>query len=189
MIGTFIGIDPSFGGFAVAAYWPDGRPARIERKTFPAARYGKDVDRLYWVGTWLDQIFEDIGGAYPARNVIHVTMEGYSRGSVNRREEAGELSAVTRLALRRCFGYPNYNPTMVAPKQRALFATGNGNSDKKEVMAACEQKWGQKFTNDNDADAYVLARMARDIHRGRSDLPYEEKVIEKLTPHPGYRVA
>lgn len=189
MIGAFLGIDPSFGGFAVAAYWPDGRPPRIERRAFTAAKHGKGVDRLFFVGRWLERVLEEIGGAHPARDIVHVAMEGYSRGSANRREEAGELSAVTRLALRRCLGYPVYHPTIVAPKQRAKYATGDGNADKQKVMAACEQKWGQRFTNDNDADAYVLARIASDIHRGRSDLAYESALVKLLTPHQGLTAA
>lgn len=53
-------------------------------------------------------------------------------------------------------GYPM---VFVAPKQRAKYATGNGNAGKQEVFAAAVNRYGASVTNDDIADAVILAAM------------------------------
>jgi hypothetical protein len=53
-------------------------------------------------------------------------------------------------------------------------------------MAAIERRWRVTITNDNEADAYVLARIAKDVHvgnRGIRRVHYEQAVLDELTPH------
>jgi hypothetical protein len=95
LIGWYVGIDQSFGGFAVAAYTPTQLQPRLFRKAFPAATYGGGVDRTLHVGAWLTIVLRDIG----IDTVTHVAMEGYARGAKFRREEAGELSYEVRRTL------------------------------------------------------------------------------------------
>ena len=59
----------------------------------------------------------------------------------------------------------------VAPKARAKYATGNGNSDKAAVMAAARVTYPHvTFRNDNECDALILAAMgARAIARPIDD--------------------
>lgn len=66
----------------------------------------------------------------------------------------------------------------VSPKGRAKYATGNGNSDKRAVMAAARVTYPHvPFRNDNECDALVLAAMgARAIAR-----PIDENLTAKHT--------
>ncbi|TKK84655.1 crossover junction endodeoxyribonuclease RuvC [Herbidospora galbida] len=182
MIGRYIGIDQSFSGFAVVAYAPGEAPA-VHRKAFPPAKFGKGVGRLIAVQEWLDELFGRWGGIHPPASVMHIAMEGYARGRAFRREEVGEISAAVRLRLLSYYTSQAGYPTIVSPSELKQYATGKGNADKKKVMKFCKEKWGFVTKNDNEADAYVLARMACDLHRGRSDLPEEFKVIQGLTKH------
>lgn len=48
----------------------------------------------------------------------------------------------------------------INPKTRALWATGDGNADKKAILAAVKSWWpGRHITDHNEADAFVLALM------------------------------
>ncbi|KXT55940.1 hypothetical protein Y710_16480 [Gordonia sp. QH-12] len=61
---------------------------------------------------------------------------------------------------------------VVNPKTRAKWATGNGNSDKRAVLAAVRADWSQvRIPNDDCADALTMAAMGA-LHLGR-ELPFE----------------
>lgn len=47
----------------------------------------------------------------------------------------------------------------VAPKSRALYATGDGGADKSMILAACRNDYACELDDDNIADALVLAAM------------------------------
>ena len=81
-----------------------------------------------------------------------------------------------------------------------LFATGNGNAEKAEVVIACRDRWDLNFlefgkttgAGGNVADAYVIAQLLRtelDLRAGRTrleDLPEaERRVFTRTTKqHP-----
>lgn len=183
MIGWYCGIDQSLGGYGIAFFAPTERP-RLFHKAFSAQKYGAGVDRLLHVGAWVLSVLQDLG----TDRIVHVTMEGYARGAKFRREESGEISLITRLTLHQYLPYNGIGyPTLVAPMQRAKYATGKGGADKKQVMAAIKREWGESITNDNEADAYVLARIAWDLHRGNHPKiirpKHQQEILDGLTPH------
>lgn len=53
-----------------------------------------------------------------------------------------------------------FNWIEVPPNNLKLFATGKGNSAKELIMLQVYKRWGQEFTDNNQADAFVLAKMA-----------------------------
>jgi len=175
---TYVGIDQSFGGFAVVALRSDNQH-QVYVRAFSASQYGTGVDRLLAVERWLEQVLRLVG----PKSISHVVMEGYSRQSQWRREEAGAMSYAVRRVLWYTLPYPAKYPTIVAPRQRAVYATGDGRADKKQVMEAVRDKWGVVVSNHNAADAYVLARMAKDLVERTSEHDYERKVIARLNPY------
>jgi len=178
---VYVGIDQSFGGLAVAIYRPDFSGAsRVQRRAFSAAKFGKGVDRLITVEDWIHLIFT-VNNLHD--KVTHVAMEGYARNAKSRREESGEISYAVRRALRKALSPPVCYPTIVAPTKVKKFATGKGNADKEAVKKAVYEKWGQKFDDDNEADAFVIAKIAEAVHLGTAALPYEREVIHDLLPH------
>lgn len=91
---------------------------------------------------------------------IIVVLEGYSPDSRHQSHQLGEIGGVIRLALYE-HGIDYVCP---APKQRAKYATGNGNAAKPMVMLEVGARWAQvaKPANDHEGDALVLASMALD---------------------------
>lgn len=98
-------------------------------------------------------------------SVGHVCMEGYGYGT-SMAHALGEGGAAIKLALLGAFSPPVNFASIPAPSQVKKFATGSGNAGKGEVMLAVYKRWGVEFKNDNLADAYVLAQIARHLMTG-----------------------
>lgn len=183
MTDAFMGIDQSFGGFSIVVWVPDWQKAEFDLKQYPAKGYGQGVDRLKAVS---NHVVDIAYGLYDrSLDVKHICMEGYARNSKFRREEAGELGAVVKLTLSAAYSKPVSYPTIVAPKLLKLYVTGSGNASKDAMKAGVLQRWGQKTSDHNHADAYGLARMAEALHTGARSpqYPHEGAALEHLTPH------
>lgn len=109
-------------------------------------------------------------------------MEGYARGRLNWREEAGELGAVVKLALRAQLPPPVCYPTIVPPTSLKKFITGTGGASKDVILKEVLRKWGRDLGDHNAADAYGLAELAKAVMEG-TELKYERDVIAKLAVH------
>lgn len=83
-----------------------------------------------------------------------VVIEGYSMGSRNSQSfSIGELGGVIRLML-----YGANIPTVVLPPTSLKkFATGSGIAQKPAMVLALFKKWGIERTQDDEADAALLA--------------------------------
>ena len=103
--------------------------------------------RLDWIERQLDEILDQ----HP--DIRHAGIEGYSYSSTNRAESIGELSGVIRLNLyRRRIPY-----LVVPPSTLKKFVTGHGHAEKRDVIAAINERFGTEVTDDNVADAGGLA--------------------------------
>lgn len=106
--------------------------------------------RLVWIrDAVVDHMRHHSPGCWDTQLVV---IEGYSRGSSNRREEAGELQGVVRVWLHE-HGIP---VAICAPKTRAKFACGNGNADKFAVSGAAIRQLGYEGDSHDAADALWL---------------------------------
>lgn len=168
----FIGIDQSYGGFAVTSIIADGR---FHTEVYEGQ--GKGVDRLYDIQKFLGRYFEY------SENVKNVAMEGYAYGS-QMAHMAGELGGLVKLELRHWFPEENAKyPLIVVPSQVKKYVTGKGMGVKKnQILMHVYKKWGVEFDDDNAADSYALARIAA----GMQDLAYEKDILKKLLD-PKYR--
>lgn len=148
-------IDPSLSGTAMCS----GRQIKEERlERFPTKNQGDDVPgRLKRVGLILDGVVPHLAAIQPKLILI----EGYSMGSRNGRELAGELGFALRW---HCI---EHTPVIleVAPTTLKKFITGSGGAKmQKSDMKACIQKdYGRLFLgngSDDLADAFGLYLMA-----------------------------
>ena len=76
-------------------------------------------------------------------------------------------------------------PLYVAPATLKKFATGRGNGEKSDVKMFVFQKWGVMLSDNNQADAYVLAKIAQAI--GDPELPwlkYEQECVDTILTSP-----
>jgi len=185
-----IGIDQSYSALAVVLLdtWQPARP-NAEVGAFPSHKHGTGVDRLLRVEEWLVSLLTSWTSAN-AGPPAHVAMEGYSRGSRQRREEAGELGGTIKRVLRAVYPAPVCYPTVVPPSSLKLFATGSGRATKHQVIDAVFDTWSYKARTDDIADAYTLAVIAArtaslaTIPGAVRVLPdHQARVLSSLTPH------
>lgn len=89
-----------------------------------------------------------------------VVIEGPSHGSVgtSAHERAGLWWLVAHELWHGSIPY-----AVVSPLGRAKYAVGKGSKDKDQVLAATVRRWPAFLgSNNNEADAWILARMGRD---------------------------
>lgn len=97
-------------------------------------------------------------------NIDGFALEAPSLNSTNRLFDLGEVSGVIKLMAATDF---NIDPITVEPLVLKKFATGNAHSDKSSVLQAVKNNWGLDLGNDDDAaDAFILAQMARGYRLG-----------------------
>jgi hypothetical protein len=174
-----IGIDQSYGGFAMAMRQPDSGVLYVMKMKPPSKKIG--VDRLIDIGAWMTATIDTL---VPRDAVAHVCMEGYAQGSKFGREIAGELGGEVKSTLRRMFAVPVCYPTIVPPTKLKKFTTDNGAAKKDQMMLAVYRKWGYEAPDNDEADAYALCRLAGAIVGAEpSLLAYEEAVVANLEVH------
>lgn len=143
MATTVIGIDPSFTCTGVCL-WIDGRVHTFSIKT-PA-----HTPRVYREQTVVDTVMQWV---VPETTVVAVIEGVYLNRFVGRTslDLAGLHDVLVYEFARRA--HPVGVP---ANKSNKLFATGNGNADKKAMVAAAKRVLGVVVANDNEADALWL---------------------------------
>jgi len=166
----WIGIDPSYSGYGLARINAD-ESCHVERLVFTPELTGTGSVRLDIIFRVLQDKFETI---YACHDVKAVAVEGYAPGAKFGREMAGEIGGITRILSMREF---RRRPLVVAPSALKKFATGGGKGvSKEDVMAAVESRWGERFKSDDEADAYVLARVAMASTKGATE-KHEKEVL------------
>lgn len=75
-------------------------------------------------------------------------------------------------------------PYYVAPTTLKKFATGSGKGEKSAVQLNVYKKWGQDFGSNDEADAYVLARIAGAIQGAFKTTGYEAECVKTIKKSP-----
>jgi len=171
--GVVVGIDQSYGGFAVVRYaLAEGEHRAV---VMPASTQ-RGVRRLVEVQDWL---IAEVAGYVD--DVRLIAMEGYSNAAKFGREMSGELAATVRLALWQVFcGDPQGEPVVVAPTSLKKFVTGSGTAKKDDMKLAVYKHYRVEFHDDNLADAYGLARVAAAVVTGESVFAYQRPLVKEL---------
>lgn len=151
------GIDPSLTSTGVAIL-RDGRPVRLKSVgsgTLNAHDYDHRSDRI---GKQLRDVMDALGSAkWPTNMPDLVVIEGPAYGACNASTHDGSgLWWRIYAQLRR----ERIPIVTVAPTTRAKWATGKGNSNKCDVLAAVRvtwQPWAAHIANHDIADALTLA--------------------------------
>lgn len=91
-----------------------------------------------------------------------VLMEGYAYARANQAHQLGELGGVLRLWLHeQRIPYVEIPPAVLKG-----YATGKGNASKDDVFAETIRRLGYQGSDNNEADALVLATMGVDHYTG-----------------------
>lgn len=151
---AYVGLDPSYTGFAMAAIG-DGFYTTGVCWTEPA-EFPCHYARLEHIRQSVIDFVDDVAP-------WSIAIEGYSFGSKQGREQAGELGGLVRWAL----WTSGYGFIVVPPTTLKAYVTGKGNAEKSLMMREVFRKWGYEASDDNDADAYALAQFAMEMAHGR----------------------
>lgn len=119
----------------------------------------KGVERLAW---YEQQVKELVWFHKPVLAVI----ENYAFGASHKLAEIGELGGVARLVLKKA-GIPYIQ---VAPTTLKKFVTNSGVAEKGAVMVAILQSFGVAISNNNEADAFGLAKFG-EFYLGKQTAP------------------
>lgn len=158
----WIGIDQSYSGFSVTLIDENDNYETIVTK----------FDGVGGLRLLNVQLFiKDILDRHPS-TIKDIAIEGYAFGS-QMANKLGELGGIVRLTLAQ-YGY---NPLVVPPTSLKKYVTGKGNIQKNQMLLHVYKKWGVEFTDDNAADSYALAKIAK----GDYSAGYEKMVIDKLS--------
>lgn len=149
-----LGLDLSLTGTGIARLGADG--VELLRTVRPGKATGHER---------MEMIMEAIHEAQRLAYLDLVVIEGPSYGS-QRKAQRGhhERAGLWWLVAHGLYAqWGSY--AVVAPMARAKYATGNGGSNKRAVLAAVRERYGhlvERVGNDNEADALVLAHMGVD---------------------------
>ncbi len=148
MIETVAALDLSLSASGVIVMDREGQT--LLRETIATSTKETERQRLVYIG---DKVVSLIQPFAP----LSLMMEGPAHNARFGVHLAGRVRGAVDYAMEKA-GMPT--PLEVAPATLKKFATGRGGGEKSDVKMWVLSTWGIKFSDNNQADAYVLARMA-----------------------------
>jgi len=132
----------------------------------------------------LDDILREIRSIISTYHIKLVCIEGYATGAMGKTFHIGELGGVVRHFLYK-MKIPYIDPK---PTQVKKYATGKGGGEggsKDQVTLHVFKNWNFEATDNNEADAYVLARIALGLTGHDKNLKkYQQEVIDQIHNPP-----
>ena len=143
----YIGLDLSLTGSGVVVLRHHGVAVRRTLKNRL-----RGYERLAWIR---DRVAEVVREAQEASRLpVVAVIEGYAFGAAHKAHDIGELGGVVRTML-----FEDGVPfALVPPPTLKKFATGAGNAPKDNVLMQVLKRWGVEMADNNQGDAYALAR-------------------------------
>lgn len=160
---TFVGVDQALRNTGVCLL----TASKTDLFTITPKKL-KGPERLAYIRDALVECFTDESIAYGALE------QGAYAGS-GRVFQLGGVSAVVQLV----FFDLGINYAIVAPNQLKTHFVGYADAKKSWIQDAAEKELGWR-PNDDEADAYALARIARDVYLDRADHRKAAQVIVRL---------
>lgn len=160
---SFLGIDQSLNATGVCRLGAGGSVVAIATVDPKGAR---DGDRLILVKRAVASMTAEVQFA---------ALEGYSYDSVGRVFELGEIGGVVKVLLHES----GIEYVVVPPAQLKKFATGNSSASKEDMIAHARNQ-DCIVADDNQADAFFLARIAHTYIRGGATRRCEMEVLHAL---------
>lgn len=131
--------------------------------------------RLAQIHAWLS---DEILSGVVAGELTGAAIEGPSLGSTHLEYDLGSAYGVCVFAVYVKMGI---ECRRIEPSRLKKFATSNGQASKDEVLHAVKDVWGVDLTDDNEGDAYVLARIARALVHKDFTRRCQAEIIRDIT--------
>lgn len=152
---TWIGIDPSLTGTAIAIIDDTGRitTRRLTTVGHNTDTHTDTLRRLNRIERWLRHYLEDVG-----RIDCRIAIEGPSLSPRRMGQDHERAGLWWRLFTRATAYSAELDVVVIPPKTRAKYATGNGNAGKDAVILSVVKRYpGFAGESNDEADALVLA--------------------------------
>ena len=174
MIRNYIGVDISLTGTGVCKLEANGRLVTSKCITTKAHKsFTQWFDRV-------DDITKQVMLYVDEGSIVFV--EGYAFGATGQVFNIAELSGYIKYQLYRgnCTAVIQVPPTSLKK-----FITGKGNAKKELILKEVYKTYGVDFEDNNEADAYALARMAYEVAQYHIDPELNPLSANKLTALDG----
>jgi len=185
-----VGIDPSLTSTGIVVLRNNEIGKALTTKNEPKLGTIERVRRIY---EQINNVIENLSTCYVNayigdKRMIRweppslIVIEGFSYGSKGRGVfDIAYLGWRIREELERYRTEDDIPWLEVSPSQVKQFATGKGNANKEIVLQQVYKRWGVELTDNNQADAYVLAQIGRAYLGEADDLTdFQQKVIRAL---------
>lgn len=174
-----IGIDPSLTSTGIVVL-RDGKLELAETaKNCPELG---TIERVSLIRERIINIIENLSDGKKWQAPGLIVIEGFSYGSKGRSVfDIAYLGWRIREELEEYKSDDNIPWIEVPPAQLKQFATGKGNANKEIILQQVYKHWGEEFSDNNQADAYVLAQIGRAYLGETDDLTaFQREVIANL---------
>ncbi len=174
-----IGIDPSLTSTGIVVLRGNKVELAVTTKNKPALG---TIDRVRLIYERIVDIQENLSDGEKWQAPDLIVIEGFSYGSKGRSVfDIAYLGWRIREELEWLKEQDNIPWLEVPPSQLKKFATGQGNANKEIILQQVYKRWGVEFSDNNQADAYVLAQIGRAYLGGMDDLAaFQQEVIVNL---------
>jgi crossover junction endodeoxyribonuclease RuvC len=177
----YLGIDQSLQSPGLAIVDEQGKAIQVSHLSVSEKKRG--VERLATIVAWVTTNVR-LSIAQQGCLVAQGCLEGYSVNSSNRPYDLGEISGAIRVALYQELGLVL---TVVEPTRLKKFATGKGIATKEEVIHAVNTEWKASLHQTDEADAYVLAQIAKAMSTQSFTRRCQAEVVRDLLNPPRKR--
>lgn len=174
-----IGIDPSLTSTGIVVLRGNKVELAVTTKNKPALG---TIERVRLIYERIVDIQENLSDGEKWQAPDLIVIEGFSYGSKGRSVfDIAYLGWRIREELEWLKEQDNIPWLEVPPSQLKKFATGQGNANKEIILQQVYKRWGVEFSDNNQADAYVLAQIGRAYLGGMDDLAaFQQEVIANL---------
>ena len=174
-----IGIDPSLTSTGIVVLRGNKVELAVTTKNKPALG---TIERVRLIYERIVDIQENLSDGEKWQAPDLIVIEGFSYGSKGRSVfDIAYLGWRIREELEWLKEQDNIPWLEVPPSQLKKFATGQGNANKEIILQQVYKRWGVEFSDNNQADAYVLAQIGRAYLGGMDDLTaFQQEVIANL---------
>jgi len=155
-----MGIDPSLTSTGIIVLHDGQIETAVTTKNRPELG---TIERVGEIRRGINQIISNMTNFYkPEESQAPdlIVIEGFSYGSKGRSVfDIAYLGWRIREELERLKNTDSIPWIEVPPSQLKQFATGKGNANKEIILQQVYKRWGVEFSDNNQADAYVLAKI------------------------------
>jgi crossover junction endodeoxyribonuclease RuvC len=158
-LSLIIGIDPSLTSTGIVVLRNGQVETAVTTKNRPElGTIERVTDIRLQIGKILSNLTNDEETQWQAPDLI--VIEGFSYGSKGR--SVFDIAYLGWRIREDLEWHREYEKTVwieVPPTQLKKFATGKGNANKEIILQQVYKRWGVEFSDNNQADAYVLSKI------------------------------